>query len=509
MYDMPRLILLRVFRPDRLPFALVDYIKTSLGEEFILQSPFSMEKTYEFTTAKTPVLFILYPGVDPTTWVEDYGRQSHGIKEENGLFINISMGQGQENRANEMIKKMSSIGGWIFLQNIHLMQSWLPYLDETIETLSPHPNFRLFISAEPPPLSSMKNIPEGLLQTCICISNEPPSDLKANMTRGWSTYSQARIDSNSNPSFFKGCLFGLVFFHSIMLGRRRFGFQGWSRNYGFNMGDLKICSDILESYLNKIPSASSSNLSTAAVMKMIPWQDFRYIFGEIMYGGHITDYFDRRTNNTYLNVIFNEKLLNKVELAPKLVAPEPSTMNYDLYLKFIKEYLPLETPSIYGLHPNAEIGFLTSSAEYLFNNMVRLNLTGVAATASPAVSSSAGGSGAGGSGEEKDGGTTSTAATVSTISAVGSGGSTGGLRDMLQDLMKRCPPTFHLIELANKAKQRLLDADGPYIVVLIQECTRINVLLNEISFSLDELQKGKRSLCSLYWVQLCFSPFLS
>lgn len=34
----------------------------------------------------------------------------------------------------------------------------------------------------------------------------------------------------------------------------------------------------------------------------VPWDDLRYIFGEIMYGGHITDSWDRRTNNVYLEV---------------------------------------------------------------------------------------------------------------------------------------------------------------------------------------------------------------
>ena len=73
------------------------------------------------------------------------------------------------------------------------------------------------------------------------------------------------------------------------------------------MGDLKICADVLESYITKDT-------------KVVPYQDIRYIFGEIMYGGHITDFFDRRTNNTYLTVIFNDKLINR-EPGPCCRAP--------------------------------------------------------------------------------------------------------------------------------------------------------------------------------------------
>ena len=38
----------------------------------------------------------------------------------------------------------------------------------------------------------------------------------------------------------------------------------------------------------------------------IPWEDLRYLFGEIMYGGHITDDWDRRlckvTTDTLLTI---------------------------------------------------------------------------------------------------------------------------------------------------------------------------------------------------------------
>lgn len=36
------------------------------------------------------------------------------------------------------------------------------------------------------------------------------------------------------------------------------------------------------------------------MMTQVPWEDLRYLFGEIMYGGHITDDWDRRLCRTYL-----------------------------------------------------------------------------------------------------------------------------------------------------------------------------------------------------------------
>lgn len=56
--------------------------------------------------------------------------------------------------------------------------------------------------------------------------------------------------------------------------------------YPFNFGDLTICVYVLFNYLEANPR--------------VPWEDLRYLFGEIMYGGHITDDWDRRLCRTFL-----------------------------------------------------------------------------------------------------------------------------------------------------------------------------------------------------------------
>lgn len=41
----------------------------------------------------------------------------------------------------------------------------------------------------------------------------------------------------------------------------------------------------------------------------VPWEDLRYLFGEIMYGGHITDDWDRRLCRVYLEEFMNPALV--------------------------------------------------------------------------------------------------------------------------------------------------------------------------------------------------------
>ena len=50
----------------------------------------------------------------------------------------------------------------------------------------------------------------------------------------------------------------------------------------------------------------------------------------------------------------------------------PPNMDYNGYHVYIDEQLPPESPNLYGLHPNAEIGFLTATSENLFKTILEL-----------------------------------------------------------------------------------------------------------------------------------------
>ena len=436
--DLDRLMLLRAIRPDRMINSLISYVGNNMGEEYVQQKPFSMASTFTETNKKTPIFFVLFAGVDPTPWVESLGREK-GITAENKRFINISMGQGQEAPAEAVVTRFAKEGGWVMLQNCHLMSSWVPKLERLLEVVTEdaHEDFRCFISAEPPPMPSMRNMPESLMQSCVKVANEASSDVKSSLIRAWDNFSLDTFESCSKPNEMKACLFSLCFFHSIVSGRRRFGQQGWSRKYSFNTGDLLICSNVLKSYLD--------------ANEVVPWDDLRYIFGEIMYGGHITDAWDRRTCNTYLEVYQREELFSGLELAPGFKSPFPNDMDYDAYIKFIETSMPPESPLLFGLHPNAEIGYLTNSTEKLFFDILAM-------------------------GGGVDGGIGADSAKI--------------VRDVMTNIIDRLPEEFEMVSLSLQAKPLLEGPSSPYIVVVLQECNRMNTLLSEIRSSISDLDKG-------------------
>ncbi|KAJ3202267.1 hypothetical protein HDU82_007485 [Entophlyctis luteolus] len=432
---LQKLCILRCLRPDRMSYAVRNFIGQKMGAKYMDSSRIPLAKSYEEMKPATPIFFILSPGVDPVKEVEALGR-TMGVSEDNRNFHNVSLGQGQEIIAEQKLDIAYKEGGWVMLENIHLVAKWLPILEKKLEALSTgsHPEFRVFLSAEPAGDPAYHIIPISILQASIKITNEPPTGMQANIHRALDNFTQESLERCSKDAEFKAILFALCYFHAVVLERRKFGTQGWNKGYPFSTGDLMICTDVLYNYLEQFPK--------------VPWTDLKYIFGEIMYGGHISDDWDRRLCSSYLDVYLREEMLDGgFELAPGFA--EPPTSDYKEYHRYIDDNLPPESPYLYGLHPNAEIGVLTKMADKLFQTILEMQPQDAA----------------GGSTMSKD----------------------EKVKTFIEEIISTLPDSFNVQELIARVEERT-----PYISVAIQECDRMSMLTSEIRRSLKELELGLR-----------------
>jgi dynein heavy chain len=281
----------------------------------------------------------------------------------NKYLHQVALGQGQDVVALNKLEIGHKEGHWVMLQNIHLMPSFLKDLEKKLDvyaTEGSHANFRLYLSADP-----SKEIPVGILERSIKLTNEPPQGLKANMKRAFTFFTKEDIE-DKDPKI-KTILFGLCYFHSVMTERRKFGPKGWNMMYPFSMGDLRDSSTVLNNYMEQ--NAASGK---------IPWDDLRYIFGEIMYGGHIVDNLDRRFCAAFLETLMQDTLLDEAELFPFIEGKVgcsfkcPAPLPYEKYIEYIETESPPETPLAFGMHPNAEIDFRTNQCINLFRMLVEL-----------------------------------------------------------------------------------------------------------------------------------------
>jgi dynein heavy chain len=155
------------------------FVQNMLGAKYVTSQPYDLERSYQDAAPGTPVFVFLSPGVDVAGSVEMLGRKL-GFTLDNGKYASVSLGQGQETIAMDKLSAAHKNGGWVLLQNIHLTIDWTAKeLDKKVDKLSEgaHADFRLFLSAEPPPILE-RGLPISLLQNSIKLTNEPPEGLK-------------------------------------------------------------------------------------------------------------------------------------------------------------------------------------------------------------------------------------------------------------------------------------------------------------------------------------------
>lgn len=236
------MIILRCFRPDRVRFAIINFVNAYFkGTDFTSTKSTSIQEIYDESTPETPIIFVMAPGVDPTEQLKRFADEVQ-IK-----VVSISLGKGQGERAKSMMMKSSLDGNWCFLSNCHLSVNLLPELENIMDDMFAagnfQPSFRIFMSASP-----VVGFPISLLQRSIKMATEPPRGIKPNFLRMYGNMNKSFTKCEKDMEFRKAC-FGLVWFHAMLIERKKFKTLGYNTLYAFNDSDYQVCEDLISIYM--------------------------------------------------------------------------------------------------------------------------------------------------------------------------------------------------------------------------------------------------------------------
>jgi len=354
------LCLVRCIREDRTLVAAQNFISDKLGPEYVAPVTDSIESIWQESLPMVPVLFLLSAGADPTSIIDDFSKKRKKI-----YCDKVSMGEGQDKYADESIKNGMITGTWTILQNCHLGLQFMQFLDSFLVQEQPNinPEFRLFITCEPSP-----RFPLGLLQKCIKVTNEPPKGIKAGLHKTFTTLvNQDFLDKIEHRNW-SSLVFSVCFMHSIVQERRKFGPLGWCVPYEFNNSDLEASLMFIEKYLNTFmggPVSGTPNLP-------IKWDVVNYMVCQVQYGGRITDDLDREMFDVYGLQYLNDKLFGDPILAdtPQFKYRLPQGVEITKYREYIDHVPAIDTPEVFGLHPNADLTFRLKESNETINTIM-------------------------------------------------------------------------------------------------------------------------------------------
>ena len=95
----------------------------------------------------------------------------------------------------------------------------------------------------------------------------------------------AEIRNVDQAEWYRKALFGLAWYHALVIERKKFKTLGYNVVYKFNDSDFNVCSDLLAEYMG----AKDKEGKPKPYDKNINWQAIQFLIAEANYGGRVTD----------------------------------------------------------------------------------------------------------------------------------------------------------------------------------------------------------------------------
>ncbi|XP_067883713.1 dynein axonemal heavy chain 6-like [Heterodontus francisci] len=348
------LILIKILKPECLIAAVREFVAEKLGPDFLPSPAVHLRDAFDETDAFTPLIFLLSSGTDPVAQVLRFAKEYRGNTDHLDM---VSLGRDQGPIAEDMIQKAQvRKGRWVFLQNCHLAASFMPTLQTIVESfrkpeVSIDPEFRLLLSSK-----SDHTFPISILHQGMKVAVEPPQGLKNKMLTTFGSSGSGEVTEmiymkeNMGLSW-RRLLFSLCLFNAVIQERNKYGALGWNIPYEFTSSDLEVAILNLEMLLLHGVD--------------IPWTALLYLTGEVVYGGRVTDNWDRRCLNSTLKRFYSPDVLQQgfCFSADGVYCMISESMDLLQCINYIESLPDSDSPDIFGMHANAEKAYLESQAK--------------------------------------------------------------------------------------------------------------------------------------------------
>lgn len=193
---------------------------------------------------------------------------------------------------------------------------------------------------------------------------EPPNGLKNNLKQNFSAggfVNKKLFENPENGPNWKRLVFSIGFIHALIHERKKFGTLGWNLPYEFNSSDFEVAILQLQSVLTTNPVD-------------VPFNVLKYVTGEVIYGGRVTDDYDRRCLLNMLENFFCQKAIEDsyyIGDNESYEAPAKD-IEYSKMIEFIDQLPDEDDPSVFGMNIYAENMVRAVQADNLINAILTM-----------------------------------------------------------------------------------------------------------------------------------------
>eukprot|EP01060_Flectonema_neradi_P015038 TRINITY_DN2171_c0_g1_i3.p1 TRINITY_DN2171_c0_g1~~TRINITY_DN2171_c0_g1_i3.p1 ORF type:complete len:942 (+),score=177.74 TRINITY_DN2171_c0_g1_i3:209-2827(+) len=280
-----KLLVLRCLRPDRMPIALENFMRTELGPIYVDPPQQGIGEVLSRPKSHTVILWSGL-GNDPLSAVKAY----HSAKIGSSL---VSIDVHDELNDNvDSISRVALKGGWCVLDSVHLAPELLPLLSPVLGNSEISPRFLMVLTADP---ACASELPVNIVRGSMKLTTDTSCSLKPILQTTWDVASQY-CTSITRQGELRRLLFLLTYFHAVCLRRNIFLRRGFvNAPYAFGSSDLSTSRHVIQMLLQQTASNTQ-----------IHWSDLREMVVTEIYGALCTSDTDLEIIKSIGESIFSE-----------------------------------------------------------------------------------------------------------------------------------------------------------------------------------------------------------